>query len=636
MRLAKNSDQLLKKLKRKLGKKMHIVFHTQEILKIMGGSTISVLQTLKTLKGFGHEVAIIAPKTEMDEYCGMPVFEEKKNLRIWKFYSWADVVFVKRKEPLQHIKEYKCWHVPHGASPIYTVYFASNVGQPYKWGYQEGDVDLVVFNSDWIRRETNWNDESTVLHPPVFKENYMVEQPGEYITQINLSPKKGGKLFWEIAEAIPEKKFLGVVGKGNDQIIPEPKPGNVKIVEYTSDVREIYDKTKILLMPSQGYGSQHRWSEHLWTESYGRVGVEASLSGIPVLAYPTPGIKEALGDAGIYCDMEISTWISELKRLSDSDQYEAASKQARLIGDRINPIQDIKRLESLLITRLKDGTVAKKSSRYKPFFELQEFKNIENMPNRRKEKLAVDIVVLMAGQGKRLLPLTEDRPKALLCDKKGVSIFEHTVQAANKFRWKTTIIPVIGHGYTKVWETVESLTEIGKFDCVYNPFSDQSGPLISFWLGLMQSKSDIVVFLNGDTLIKPALFENIDNWIRTKKAADFPEIGMCVSESTSFQKDDMKVKLDESNYFDQTGKEVPEGPDVMKSAGVICVRNKASKKALKEKVEEIFTTNSSMKKNFYWHNLLNESKGIFSIDLINVDADSWFEIDTLVDLKSID
>ena len=357
---------------------MRIVFHTDLISKKMGGATISTVKTLEVLAGFGHETAIIAQKKTVDEMYGIPVYKANKPSQIRDFYSWADVVFALRRAPLQPIKEYERWHVPHGAHPIYSVYFSRNVGQPYKLGYNENDIDLVVFNTEWIKEETGWSGESYVLHPPVFKEQYLVT-PGDKITQINLARKKGGQLFWEMAQALPDHQFLGVLGKEKDQVVPASPPPNVELVEFKEDVREIYSQTRILLMPSQGYGEQDRWSDKLWTESYGRVGVEAAVSSIPVIAYPTPGIKEALGDQAIYCDMNVESWVHEINKLSDPQVYDAASKKINVAADRVKPIEEIVALEKLLLAKVEEAAIVK-PTKYRAYFDVVPQSRQDSLP----------------------------------------------------------------------------------------------------------------------------------------------------------------------------------------------------------------------------------------------------------------
>lgn len=67
--------------------------------------------------------------------------------------------------------------------------------------------------------------------------------------------------------------------------------------------------TKILIMPSR-------------EESWGRVALEAMSSGIPVIANPTPGLREACGDAGLFADRDnISEWVRIIRELLSSPSY---------------------------------------------------------------------------------------------------------------------------------------------------------------------------------------------------------------------------------------------------------------------------------------------------------------------------
>lgn len=78
------------------------------------------------------------------------------------------------------------------------------------------------------------------------------------------------------------------------------------------------------------------------SETWGMAGVEAMCSGIPVIAHPTPGLKESLGDAGIFVDRDdIDGWVEQLVRLDDVREYAAAStaasRRAAELCDRSGP-----------------------------------------------------------------------------------------------------------------------------------------------------------------------------------------------------------------------------------------------------------------------------------------------------------
>jgi glycosyltransferase involved in cell wall biosynthesis len=98
---------------------------------------------------------------------------------------------------------------------------------------------------------------------------------------------KGLVIFLNIAKNMPEKKFLiWVKKKMIKAFLKENNVRNVKVVPLATGAPDIYDKTKVLMVPS------------LWEEAFGKVIVEAMACGIPVIANDVGGIKEALNGAG--------------------------------------------------------------------------------------------------------------------------------------------------------------------------------------------------------------------------------------------------------------------------------------------------------------------------------------------------
>ena len=74
-------------------------------------------------------------------------------------------------------------------------------------------------------------------------------------------------------------------------------------------------------------------------ETWGMVGVEAMTNGIPVIAHPTPGLRESLGDAGIFVDRDDPrAWAAEICRLGDPGEYALASQAARKRADDLQQI----------------------------------------------------------------------------------------------------------------------------------------------------------------------------------------------------------------------------------------------------------------------------------------------------------
>lgn len=203
----------------------------------------------------------------------------------------------------------------------------------------QGRVSLLVVNSEWMADDfREWVGRQKprrigpmpeiVIHRPVVNPAEHAATPGDRVTLVNMSKDfdapdghvtgKGGELFRILAEQMPDTAFLGVTGGYGPQQDMAGLP-NVDILPHlaNSEMRErVWSRTRVLLVPSS-------------YESWGRVASEALCSGIPVIANPTPGLRENLGDAGIFIDRtDTDAWIAALRRLQDPAEYEAARGRA--------------------------------------------------------------------------------------------------------------------------------------------------------------------------------------------------------------------------------------------------------------------------------------------------------------------
>jgi glycosyltransferase involved in cell wall biosynthesis len=308
----------------------------------------------KFLISKGHQVRVFLHQAEMHKvsvpynYEGVDVMGGNA-IRQCDSYRWADVI-------LTHL-DYTQYTILMGYEvkrPL--VHFIHN-DTPYTSIQTAFRGQHVVYNSQWISDKLAYQWPSTVLTPPCDYDYYNVcENPeeNEYITLINLDVNKGGEILREVARAMPDKKFLGVIGSystgGKGQIIEQP--GNVKVVPNTPDILSIYKQTRVLLMPSE-------------YESWGRTATEAMCSGIPVIACPTPGLKENLGEAGVWIparkptkrtddgeiieeyEYDITELVNSIKRLDDKEYYKSISVKSRDRAQELRP--KLSELEDFLI-----------------------------------------------------------------------------------------------------------------------------------------------------------------------------------------------------------------------------------------------------------------------------------------------
>lgn len=209
---------------------------------------------------------------------------------------------------------------------------------PLTWQpMQRGSTALAVVNSQWMsakaedafKGSVQRPDRILVVRPPVWAEEYRT-RPGDCITLVNCTLSKGAGVLEELARRMPERKFLAVRGSYGEQ--QPPNLDNVLVLDHMPGRQmrdEVYARTRLLLMPSD-------------YESWGRVGVEAMASGIPVLAHPTEGLTESLSDAGVFCDREdVDAWQKAIEDLDDRDAYRAASRRAKARSKQLDPSEDL-------------------------------------------------------------------------------------------------------------------------------------------------------------------------------------------------------------------------------------------------------------------------------------------------------
>lgn len=196
--------------------------------------------------------------------------------------------------------------------------------------------DLVVFNTQWVAHQWSKHaQKSIVVHPPVWAHEHATT-PGDHVTMINMNKDKGALVFYQLARRFPKKKFLAVTGSHGPQLIPANGfrvPPNVEVIPQTTDMKkDVWSRTRVLLVPSV-------------YESYGMVAVEAMASGIPVMAAPTPGLKEALGPAGLFFPRnQVGGWVHQLRNLVNSQMvWEKASQMALARSRELDPTPELAR-----------------------------------------------------------------------------------------------------------------------------------------------------------------------------------------------------------------------------------------------------------------------------------------------------
>lgn len=268
------------------------------------GAPLMTAELLEALAEAGHDVTVYSAS------CVLP-------------YDWRGV----RVSPRFGIKEQLEADVviahPDGgvigpnvakASGAAYVGIVHNVGLANRGALRNNPPDLCVFNAEATR--AHFRRDGIVARSLLRVDDHATARDGaEHVTLVNLSALKGSKLFYRLSQRV-DAPFLGVRGGYGNQ---DERPLDAEIVgpvPHGEMPAQVWSRTAVLVAPSVA-------------ESWGRAAVEALCSGIPVVASPTPGLREALADAGTFVPIsDIAGWERAVRRLLDPAAAAEASERA--------------------------------------------------------------------------------------------------------------------------------------------------------------------------------------------------------------------------------------------------------------------------------------------------------------------
>ena len=139
-------------------------------------------------------------------------------------------------------------------------------------------------------------------------------------------------------------------------------------------------------------------------------------------------------------------------------------------------------------------------------------------------------IILSAGQGSRLLPLTSDMPKCMI-DFNGRTLIEWQIEAlrANGVRH---ISVVTGFRTQRVESHLARVNGV-EIETIFNPFFQVADNLGTCWIAREAMDQDFII-LNGDTIISDEIVAKLIDGSR------WP-ITVTVDVKTAYDEDDMKV-----------------------------------------------------------------------------------------------
>ena len=235
-------------------------------------------------------------------------------------------------------------------------------------------------------------------------------------------------------------------------------------------------------------------------------------------------------------------------------------------------------------------------------------------------------IILAAGKGERLMPLTSDTPKSLLELENGTTLLESQLITINKTVIDKVVI-VTGYLTEKIESKVQRYSKEYNIDIqiIYNPFFDISNNLLSLWQARHEMESDFII-INGDDIFNDSvlfgLLEHDKNELIT----------MVIDRKETYDEDDMKLIVENGTIL-EVSKKIPLNEANGESIGMIRVTGEA--KGIMVDTMERMVRNKKNMQVFYLamiQELINQ--GIV-VGYHEISSKDWAEIDFHPDLEDI-
>lgn len=230
-------------------------------------------------------------------------------------------------------------------------------------------------------------------------------------------------------------------------------------------------------------------------------------------------------------------------------------------------------------------------------------------------------VVLSAGQGKRLLPLTLKNPKCLLAVRGDEPILGWQLAAlARAGIDRAAVVVGFGAEHVEAWLAANPVPGLA-CETLINPFYGSSDNLISCWLARGAMTEDFLL-LNGDTLFEDAVLA------RVLDAPPAP-IVLAVDRKQRYDDDDMKVSLDQGGRLLAIGKSMPSAMIGGESIGMLSFRG-SGPKLFTSALEDAVRRPTALRE--WYLSVIHTIARSTAIETASVRGLWWREIDSPADL----
>lgn len=232
-------------------------------------------------------------------------------------------------------------------------------------------------------------------------------------------------------------------------------------------------------------------------------------------------------------------------------------------------------------------------------------------------------LILGAGQGSRLLPLTEKMPKCLL-DLSGRSMLEWQLRGLARAGIPEAVIVTGFHPELVEAELQRIAPPQMRVRTLYNPFYKLADNLASCWMARAELSGPCLV-LNGDTLFEPAIAA------RLVGAPDAP-ITVTIDRKPGYDADDMKVET-EGDRLRAIGKTLPMASVNGESIGFLRFNAEGAARFVDELERTMRTAEGPAK--WYLSAIDRLARSGTDVRVLSIEGLQWGELDFPADLAQV-
>ncbi|HZF43105.1 MAG TPA: phosphocholine cytidylyltransferase family protein [Sphingomonadaceae bacterium] len=227
-------------------------------------------------------------------------------------------------------------------------------------------------------------------------------------------------------------------------------------------------------------------------------------------------------------------------------------------------------------------------------------------------------IILAAGQGSRLLPLTADRPKCLI-DFSGRSLLDWQLEMLGRNGIEEVLV-VTGFREDQIEAALARRGGGPRVTTLFNPFYKVADNLGTLWMARDWLQGDCLT-LNGDTLVSEALVGRVIG-------AGLQGIAVTVDRKDAYDADDMKVVRADDGRLLAIGKRLDEGVNA-ESIGLIVYRGDGAAR-FRQEIGRVMRTAEGT--NVWYLRVVHQLAQRERVETLDIAGEAWGEVDFPEDL----